>query len=69
MTELMRAIGVLREYYLNQVRVSEEYHIDNEEYLTGLYDSVRILEKIRDKEIDLEFRYYEETTEQTSDAN
>ena len=70
MIELMKAIGVLREYANNQARIHEEYGINNEEYLNGLDDAVRILQKIRDHEIDVESRYYDEAFEkQTSDGD
>ena len=60
MIELMKAIAVLREYADNQARINEEYNLDNEQYLNGLDDAIRILQKIRDREIDVESRYYDE---------
>ena len=60
MTELMNAKRILTDYWLEQEKISNEYKVDNAEYCNGLYDAIRILENIINKEIEKEAEYYGE---------
>jgi len=55
MIELLKAKRVLDEYWHEQERISAEYNIDNQEYLNGLYDALRIIEKCANSEINAMF--------------
>lgn len=68
MTELLNAKKVLTEYIDTQIKLDDEYSLGNEKYINGLTDAVRIIDKIINREIEAEAKYYGENTEETSDV-
>lgn len=69
MIELMNAKQVLIDYWREQEKINEDYNLGNDQYCNGLYDAIRIIEKVINKEIERQADYYEETAQQTSDCN
>ena len=59
MTELMKARAVLQDFMEGHQKVHDEYHLRNDEYIDGLRDAVRILDKCISKDIERMAEYYE----------
>ena len=59
MTELIKARDTIKEFWVNQWQIHDEYQLNNEQYLDGLADALKIMEKIINGEIGRMADYYE----------
>lgn len=60
MTELIKAKEVLKDFLNEHKKIHIQYHVDNDQYIEGLTDAVRILEKCISKDIERMAQYYED---------
>ena len=63
MNELVKMKQLLINYLNDQEELNNEYNLGNDQYLNGLWDSIRLIDKQITKELKEMEKYYNEDTE------